>query len=795
MAIDVRMGTQTVSVDLGSLKQTSGTLYLKDGVIQESKHSFGRALLGLFSPTIRAENRAALEAVSTALKRVHGYDPPRAQGMFAHISGPGITRLDNRTKMQSFIHRMSTEYRDFSKEAVKTIRDSGVLGKGRALSEQRLAELESQVKAKEAEGLRDLGTTLRTTDMTGREVMEAMRGIPRLANLFDGQAGIGGRDFTVGVHTGQVMDQFEGQKQHYDLSGIQQHVREQPGFENFNAERFMKVVLALHDIGKSLCSDTTRQHEFTMPILRDVMNKMGFSEQEVRLAGNLVDNDLLGDWQQGKTHDVGEVRGALRELAQDSGVPMKDFLAMQKLFYISDSSSYEPIRSTFMRTDDQGKLHFTENRTDDVLESFREMHGALGKAVSSTLLSPKALADGETHPISLFSQSLEGTGANIYDLSRLILENKAELEEKIGQMEPEQLREVAAKRLQEAVEMATTALKMDADHWKAEHTQGVLVARMEIRQAGITELLPRSLSAKDGTEAYFGNLDGMDGLRGQDSVSDKFFALVDAKGGSSRMLQVTGQCQVVSSWSPTSMAVKGYLIQSRSVSGDHFFQATSDQHGAVTIKPGECYEKFAHAPGSYWDGQSAKITGSTTPSTYQNQVLDVVEDTRGDVQGTRTTDTTLFDTSMRYQIAMQMEMLQNFQFPGNNPEKGTLTLYRTEAPGVLSMYGIDNPGDSGVMKRGASDSSSILCPVMGTGGMDVTTTEVPHHRVFGSFFLGAGHSSQGDLISKTSMMMGNEQREMLFMSDGLVTRFEGDGQKICSEFMRQTTTVGTPMTD
>ena len=73
MAIELNVSqlqTDQTNASLDSLAQAKGTLYVKNGVIQESKHPLGRAFLGLFSKTIRQENKAALDAVQSAVERV-----------------------------------------------------------------------------------------------------------------------------------------------------------------------------------------------------------------------------------------------------------------------------------------------------------------------------------------------------------------------------------------------------------------------------------------------------------------------------------------------------------------------------------------------------------------------------------------------------------------------------------------------------------------------------------------------------------------------------------------------------
>ena len=768
---------------LANLQSAKGTLYVKDGQIMESSHPTGRAFLAVFSSKIREQNAQAVQVLSRAMEQVYGIrvDP----GDMKRLDGATLTRLTgrieamNRQRIDSFITSVSQKYGHFATQEVQNLRQSAVYANGTA-PDGVLNAAQKNIEGAEKQALQTIGDHFRTTDMTGQQMLTELGTVPRFRALLDGTFGVAlGRDMlTIGAHTGMVMDQFEDQKAHYDLQGLQQRMRQQPGFENFNAERFMKAVIVFHDIGKSLCNgDNARQHEFTLPILRDTMKTMGFNEQEIRLAANLVDNDLLGEWQAGKRHDVGEVRGGLRALAQDSGVNLRDYLTMQKLFYISDASSYPPLRTAFMDTDANGKLHFTQNKTDSVIQSFDTQFGTMGEDIRTTLFSTAALAGNETYPISLFNQDFSKKAYNIYDMSRTLVESRPQLEAAIAQM-PAALQPAAQARLAQAMEMAELAIKMDADRWSSEHTQGIVVARLEIRQAGISAMLPRRLSGDDGMAVYSGQLEGLGSLRGPGSPTERFYALVDAKGGSSHLIQDLGQCQVVSSWCPTSLAVKGYLNRARAVSEEHYFMATHDQHGAITDKPAECYDRFAHAPRTYWEDLSRQI-GVTVGF---NEEAAIVRASRAPIQQARTADTSLFDTSLRYQMAMQMEMLANFEFPGNNPARGEVLLHRVEVPGVLEMYGIDatKPGSHGVMKRGAADSASIICPVLGAGGIEATTQTVPYYRIVNSFFLGA--QSTGPM-AQDSVLHTDTQREIVFMSDGLDVTYQGNGNTLLNEFI------------
>ena len=771
------------SASLDSLTGAGGTLYLKDGVIQESKFSLGRAFLGLFSSTVRQENQAALNELRNASTRIYGQT---LQEGASKLSGRDLgtfiqaARETNRTRMDSFVSKMQAEYGRFAQGDTAALTASQTYTHGLA-PDADMQAAQARIKQAETQELSQLGARLRNEDLTPEQFITELKNFPHFQHLLDLDFALG-KDFTIGVHTQQVLGQFESQKGHYDLAGVQTHLRQVKGFENFEAERFMKVVLAFHDIGKGEAVRQGKdQHAVTVPILKEAMAKMGFPEEQIRLAANLVDNDLLGEWQVGRRHSVTEVRGALRGLAQDSGIPMRDYLVMQKLFYISDASSYEPIRASFMEADGNGKLHFKENNTDTLLTSIGEQHGQVAGLTAGLLFSREELLAGDTYPISLFNQDFAGKGYNFYDMARSILDNQARLSEVIDTL-PEEFKATATARLNEAVEMARCAQTMDADRWSPDHTQGVIVARMEIRKDGISGMLPRTLSGDNGDEVYLGNLHGLASLRGPGSPTDKFYALVDAKGGSSHLLQVLGQCQMVSSWCPTSLALKGYLHESRSLSAERYYMADHDQHGSVTDKPGECYARFAHAPRDYWTGMNRDLFAPG--GNHDNQAFAAVQSTRQPATFAPTADSKMFDLSVRYQLAMQMEMLANFDFPGNDRTSGQVVIHRVECGGVLAMYGIDDsqPGSHGVMKRGTYDSGSIICPVLGAGGAYATTQTIPYHRVIGSFFLGAQSSTQGPM-SGVSIMHTDAQREITFMTDGIETTYVGDGNSLALKFM------------
>ncbi|HIU17704.1 MAG TPA: hypothetical protein IAB01_04535 [Candidatus Avidesulfovibrio excrementigallinarum] len=775
----VNVGQRAIQVDIQDLSHRSGTLYLKNGAIKESKFSLGRAFLARFSAGIRAEQANAARVIQAALKQAYEVD---FAGVGPKLSGRDVARLSQRASAANLqrcnqaMQALTVKYGIFANAALNAMRQGPEYASG-TVSQQALEGMARAAKLGKQLGLQMLGNDVRQVEegrapMTGAQLMSRLREFPNLAELLDKPNTVGG---SIGQHTQAVLDQMDDQKGFYNLSGVQAQLNGVPGFEHTNVEQFMKVVLAFHDIGKGI-GGTAEQHEHTLPILQKAMKAMGFNEQEVRLASNLVNNDLLGEWQTGKTHDLVETRSRLRTLAQDSGVPMNAYIAMQKLFYISDASSYPHIQSIFMQKDAAGKLHFkpTDGAQSSNLERLlggleEGIRADVGQRVQDALLSEGAPLEEGRYPLSLFKDDFAGKAYNVYDLADAVLASKDEIRAKIMQM-PDSAAEVRAlklARLDQAVEMATMAADMKADRWTAEHTRGVIEARLSIRAAGISDAIPTELGiGKDMESVFLGEFTSVDELRKPGGVSDRFFELVDRQGGSSRLLNAVGQIQVASSWSPTSMAVKGYLEKNRAVDADaHFYHAQHDQQQSqFERKVSDQYEKFAHAPAAYWDGLAESLNASA------QQRIDVLfngyRSTDRVTFDQKTPDTTLFDKSIQYQMAMQMELLSHMAFPGNDQAHREVVLYRTDSPEVAVLNGFTANDRTRPMFRGSAESASILYPTM-VGGNFLTGQRVPYHRVINSFMLAGQHSGPNVQDTARGAIASNEFREVLFMSDGL----------------------------
>jgi hypothetical protein len=180
-----------------------------------------------------------------------------------------------------------------------------------------------------------------------------------------------------------VLEQFVDQERFFDLKKVQEAMRRTNGFESFDVKKFMVILLLLHDIGKSIGADASEQHAFTLPIMGTIMSQLGFSRKEVALAKLMVGNDILGEFEKNDGRvspaSVTEVIAQIRALADEAGVPARQFFRMLRALYISDASSYPFIRDNFMERRKSGQLKFKirpeedVGRTDSLIDHFEKM--------------------------------------------------------------------------------------------------------------------------------------------------------------------------------------------------------------------------------------------------------------------------------------------------------------------------------------------------------------------------------------------------------------------------------------
>jgi hypothetical protein len=166
---------------------------------------------------------------------------------------------------------------------------------------------------------------------------------PAVAKYYDLDAGVKEK-LTVGEHTRQVLAMWNNFKSDEMLADIGQRSK-------MNLQKLLPHVLALHDIGKGIAvseGDKRKQHERTVPILQDVLKKMGYGSNEVALATALVNHDILGKLVRNRITPR-DAATMLREQSQAAAfMPRNDFLKLATMIYKSDAGSYESVRKQIM---------------------------------------------------------------------------------------------------------------------------------------------------------------------------------------------------------------------------------------------------------------------------------------------------------------------------------------------------------------------------------------------------------------------------------------------------------------
>ena len=137
-----------------------------------------------------------------------------------------------------------------------------------------------------------------------------------------------GKEYSLRKHTEMVMGQFE-------------KYFKKKNFPCGMSSDFFEVILALHDIGKpeaiEKTGDKERQHEYTEKIMRSILPKLGYGEQEISLATALIAEDSIGGYlQYGDENSAENIAG----IAKNHGLEKNDFLELLTVLFCVDAGGY-----------------------------------------------------------------------------------------------------------------------------------------------------------------------------------------------------------------------------------------------------------------------------------------------------------------------------------------------------------------------------------------------------------------------------------------------------------------------
>lgn len=318
------------------------------------------------------------------------------------------------------------------------------------------------------------------------------------------------------------------------------------------------------------------------------------------------------------------------------------------------------------------------------------------------------------------------------DALERVVSKKAEI---LSLIDDANLREVMTKRLDEVEDMVISARNMAADGFGVEgFVEGVNKASVEMLERGLRGQLPKTLK-RGRSHAYVVDDNGkdFDSIRGQKGVVAWVKDYMEEKGGDYWFIQEWFDAQGGSSWSTPSKAGKWLIATERSgVDPTHssiYWGTTSHSKEASAKHFKEGFEK--------WVNKYATLN-NLTPEQAEEK----------------------FRKTFRMWSAFQQQRLRLVDITRNDKARKVLRVYRTEAAHVLRSNNVARNSlnaDMSVTGRGLADSTSLY-QAPHVGGNIVTTQDIPHHRIWGTWW---------DNIAERSAFMNEDENEILAMLSGI----------------------------
>jgi len=175
-----------------------------------------------------------------------------------------------------------------------------------------------------------------------------------LSVLYDGTAGVS-EQYSLKAHTQMVFKELRVQEANFNWQRINSIK---------NIRELFIFMLAVHDLGKAKSvakwiemnkgeapragrfRDATKyQYQYTGPLVKEIMKRLGFTQEEIHLVLALIDNDIIGEvavYDPARNHGLSPQQGLfqLRESAKESGLSLADYFALKSFYFILDASSY-----------------------------------------------------------------------------------------------------------------------------------------------------------------------------------------------------------------------------------------------------------------------------------------------------------------------------------------------------------------------------------------------------------------------------------------------------------------------
>lgn len=177
-----------------------------------------------------------------------------------------------------------------------------------------------------------LGISFDDDEFDPEELITALEIVmPKLEDLYNSKV----RHYVVKQHTLLVCKQFE--KYAFELNNKVMNID------------LMRLVLAMHDIGKAI--DRATQHTHTLSLIREFWAESPFTDYELQLVEVLLRDDHLGSFFQGK-YDCSMLQEEIKKDAEELQIDASCLLQLKMVLYQCDIASY---------TKDAGGLKYLEH--------------------------------------------------------------------------------------------------------------------------------------------------------------------------------------------------------------------------------------------------------------------------------------------------------------------------------------------------------------------------------------------------------------------------------------------------
>lgn len=194
------------------------------------------------------------------------------------------------------------------------------------------------------------GISFDDDEFSPKELITAIEiAMPKLEELYNTKV----RHYVVKQHTLLVCQQFE--KYAFELNTKVMNID------------LMRLVLAMHDIGKAI--DRATQHTHTLSLIREFWPDTPFTDYELKLVEILLKDDHLGNFFQGR-YDCSMLQDEIKKDAEELQIDASCLLQLKMVLYQCDIASY---------TKDAGGLKYLEHMFvyENNEKSFDEENGLL----------------------------------------------------------------------------------------------------------------------------------------------------------------------------------------------------------------------------------------------------------------------------------------------------------------------------------------------------------------------------------------------------------------------------------